>query len=206
MTTMQRKLIGFSLDHMAFLEDQIVVLDQEIGRHIQESELSQQFQMLQTVPGVKQEAASSLLAELGPDMSVFGSGGKCSAWAGVAPGNNQSAGRKKRAPVLRGNPWIRSTLVECAWSASRKKGSEFQRQYERLQPRLGHKRAIVAVAHALALVIFDVLATGEPYTKPGANPMPQLQTKRLIHHHTRRLRTLRSRLSKPRKVSRKEVT
>jgi len=200
MNTMQRKLIGFSLDHMAFLEEQIRTLDQEIAAHIQVSELQRPHQNLQTVPGVKQEAASSLLAEFGPDMKVFGSGAKCSAWAGVAPGNNQSAGHKKRAPALHGNPWVRSTLVECAWSASRKKGSEFQHQYERLKPRLGHKRAIVAVAHSLALVIFAVLSTGEPYTKPGANPMPETKAAKLIRHHTRRLKTLRNRLTRQTKV------
>lgn len=195
MNAMQGKLIGFSLDHMAFLEEQIMALDQEIATHIRASELQRQHQNLQTVPGVKQEAASSLLAEFGPDMKVFGSGAKCSAWAGVAPGNNESAGKKKRAPALHGNPWVRSTLVECAWSASRKKDSEFQHQYERLKPRLGHKRAIVAVAHALALVVFEVLATGEPYTKPGANPMPETKAAKLIRHHTRRLKTLRKRLT-----------
>jgi transposase len=194
MQPMQRKLIGFSLDHMGFLEEQITALDEEIATHVRVSELQHPYEILQTVPGVKQEAAGSLLAELGPDMKVFGSGAKCSAWAGVAPGNNESAGHKKRAPALRGNPWVRSTLVECAWSASRKNGSEFQQQYERLKPRLGHKRAIVAVAHSLALVIFQVLATREPYTKPGANPMPETQTARLIRHHTRRLKTLRHRM------------
>jgi transposase len=194
MTEMQRKLIRFSLDHMAFLEDQIIALDEEIGGHIRTSELQQQHEILQTIPGVKQEAASSILAEFGADMKVFGSGSKCSSWAGVAPGNNESAGRKKRAPALKGNPWVRSTLVECAWSASRKNGSEFQQQYERLKPRLGHKRAIVAVAHSLALVIFQVLSSREPYTKEGANPMPGTKAARLIRHHTRRLRTLRTRL------------
>jgi transposase len=194
MQDMQRKLIHYSLDHMAFLEEQIASLDQEIATHLKKSELQHQYDVLQTVPGVKKEAAASLLAELGPDMKVFGSGAKCSAWAGVAPGNNESAGRKKRAPTLRGNPWVRSTLVECAWSASRKNDSEFQQQYERLRPRLGHKRAIVAVAHSLALTVFQILSTQEPYTKPGASPMPNTQAAKLIRHHTRRLKTLRLRV------------
>jgi transposase len=200
MSAMQRRLIGWSLDHMAFLEEQITALDEEIATHIRASELQRQHQILQTIPGVKQEAASSLLAELGPDMKVFGSPAKCSAWAGVAPGNNESAGRKKRAPALRGNPWVRSTLVECAWSASRKKESEFQHQYERLKPRLGHKRALVAVAHSLTLVIFQVLNSGDPYTKPGANPLPETKAAKLIRHHTRRLKTLRKRLKKQTKA------
>lgn len=197
MSAMQRKLIRFSLEHMAFLEDAILALDEEIAEHIRTSELQHPHQILQTIPGVKQEAASSLLAEFGPDMKVFGSGAKCSAWAGVAPGNNESAGRRKRAPALHGNPWVRSTLVECAWSASRKKDSEFRYQYERLKLRLGHKRAIVAVAHSMALVIFQVLATELPYTKPGANPLPETKAAKLIRHHTRRLKTLRKHLPRP---------
>jgi transposase len=194
MTAMQRKLIGFSLDHMAFLEEQVMALDKEIATHIQGAELQREYQNLQTIPGVKETAAASFLAEFGPDMKVFGSGKKCSSWAGVAPGNNESAGRKKRAPVVRGNPWARSTLVECAWSASRKKGSEFQHEYQKLQPGKGHKRAIVAVAHSLALAIYQVLSTGEPYTKPGATPLPDTQAAKLIRHHTRRLKTLRKRV------------
>jgi transposase len=190
LTAMQSTLIGFSLDHMAFLEEQITALDREIAKHIERSGWQSACQNLQTVPGVKQESAANLLAEFGPDMTVFGSGAKCSSWAGVAPGNNESAGHKKRAPTVRGNPWVRSTLVECAWSASRKKGSEFQRQYQRLQPRLGHKRAIVAVAHALTLMIFDVLATGKPYAQPGADALPPAKAAKLIRHHTRRLKTL----------------
>ena len=193
MNAQHRTLIAFSLDHMAFLEDQITALDGEIAAHLKAAELQGPQRLLQTIPGVQEQAASSLLAELGPDMKVFGSGAKCSAWAGVAPGNHESAGKRQRTSALRGNPWVRSTLVECAWSASRKKDSEFQRLYERLKPRLGHKRAIVAVAHALLLSIFGVLASGEPYTKPGANPMPEEKAAKLIRHHTRRLKVLRSR-------------
>jgi ABC-type spermidine/putrescine transport system permease subunit II len=131
---------------------------------------------LQTIPGVKEAGAASLLAELGPAMNVFGSADKLSSWSGVAPGNNQSAGTKKRAPALRGNPWVRATLTEAAWSASRKKESEFRSEYERLKPRLQHKRAIVAVAHSLAETVFEVLRTGEPYTRPGSTPMPETKT------------------------------
>jgi transposase len=193
MNAQHRQLIDFSLDHMAFVENQIAALDSAIVAHLKASELQTPHRILQTIPGVQEQAASSLLAELGPDMQVFGSGAKCSAWAGVAPGNHESAGKRQRAPTLRGNPWVRSTLVECAWSASRKKDSKFHQLYERLKPRLGHKRAIVAVAHSLLLTIFQVLASGQPYTQPGANPMPETKAAKLIRHHTRRLRVLRSR-------------
>ena len=127
-------------------------------------------------------------------MTVFGTIKKMSAWAGVAPGNNESAGKKKRAPAPRGNPWVRSTLTEAAWSALRKKDSEFKGQSEGWKGRLGHKRTIVAVAHSLVETIFEVLSTGEPYAGSGAKPMPTSQTASLIRHHTRRLKNLCKRL------------
>jgi transposase len=203
MNALHRRLINLSLDHMAFLEEQISTLDEEIVQHIKTHGLEKPYQILQTIPGVKEEAAASLLAEFGPDMEVFGNAKKLSSWAGVAPGNNESAGKKKRAPALRGNPWVRSTLTESAWSASRKKESEFQNEYQRWKPRLGHKRAIVAVAHSLAETVFEVLSTGEPYTKPGASPMPETKAASLIRHHTRRIKNLRKRL-KP-KPERRQV-
>lgn len=88
----------------------IKALDREIVQHIQTSELQRPYQILQTIPRVK--AASGLLAEFSSGMKVFGSGAKCSSWAGVAPENNESAGRKRMAPTLRGNPSVRATLVD----------------------------------------------------------------------------------------------
>jgi len=194
MNALHRRLINLSLDHMAFLEEQISTLDEEIVQHIQAHGLEKPYQLLQTIPGVKEEGAASLLAEFGPDMEVFGNAKKLSSWAGVAPGNNESAGKKRRAPALRGNPWVRSTLTEAAWSASRKKDSEFKDHYDGWKGRLGHKRAIVAVAHSLAETVFEVLSTGQPYTKPGTDPMSETKAAHLIRHHTRRLKTLRKRL------------
>lgn len=195
MSAIHRRLINLSLDHMAFLEEQISELDKSVAEQITTAGVEREQQLLQTVPGIKQEAAACVLAELGPDMRVFGDGEHCSSWSGVAPGNNITGGKRKRAPTLRGNPWTRSLFTECAWSASRKKDSEFRDEYDRYKSRLGHKRAIVAVAHSLVLAVFEVLQTGKPYTKPGANPMPDTKTAKLIRHHTRRIKTLRKRLT-----------
>src|SRR5262249_17372766 len=107
-------------------------------------------------------------------------GARCSSWAGVCPGNNESGGKRKRAPALRGNPWLRTTLIECAWGASNKNESAFQSRYQRLAPRIGHKRAIVAVAHSLVLTLFEVLQSGQVYAGAGADRMPSTKVKRLI--------------------------
>lgn len=98
--------------------------------------------------------------------------------------------------MLRGNPWLRTTLVETAWAASNKKESALQARDQRLAPRIGHKRAIVAVARNLVLIIFDVLSRGQPYTGSGADSMPVTKTKRLIRHHSKRVVTLQKWLAR----------
>lgn len=96
-------------------------------------------------------------------MKQFPDAARLSSWAGICPGNNESAGKHKSRHTTHGNPWFRELLIECAWSASRKKESPFQARYNRLKPKIGHKRALVAVAHALTKAIYHVLATGQPY-------------------------------------------
>jgi transposase len=191
MSDAQRVLIRFSMGHLAFLEEQISQLDEQIFSHIERCGFQGSHALLQTIPGIKKQAAAAILAEVGTDMGVFGTGPRCSSWAGVCPGNNESAGKRKRAPVLRGNPWLRTNLIECAWGASNKTGSVFQTRYRRLAPRIGHKRAIVAVAHSIVLVLFDVLSRDQPYTGSGADAMPVTKAQRLIRHHSRRIATLR---------------
>ena len=197
MGDIQRELIRMSLEHMAVLENQIAHLDEVIFRHIEACGLRREHELLQTIPGVKKQAAASILAELGPDMKVFGSGAKCSSWSGVCPGNNESAGKRRRAPVMNGNPWLRSTLVECAWAGANRKDSALRQRYQRLSPRIGHKRAIVAVAHTLVLSAFEVLSKDRPYEGLGADPLPTSKVEHLVRHHTRRLRTLKRWLPAP---------
>jgi transposase len=191
-----RFLITRAMRHMAFLADEIQTLDQEIERSIAGAELDHPYQLLQTIPGIRTQAASTLLAEGGPDMKQFPTPANFSSWSGTAPGNNESAGKRKRSPTLRGNPHMKTALVESAWSASRTNGSEFQDRYQRLQSRLGHKRAIVAVAHLLAIRIYQVLDSGLPYQNRGATPNPT-SVRRLIRHHTRRLKHLHRWLTDP---------
>jgi hypothetical protein len=122
-------------------------------------------------------------------MKQFPRAANFSSWSGLAPGNNESAGKRKRAPAMKGNPHIKTALVEAAWSASRTKQSEFEDRYQRLRPKLGHKRAIVASAHTLALRIYEVLQNGLPYQPHGGHLNPR-SVNRLVRHHTRRLRCL----------------
>ena len=185
-----KTLVRSSMRHMVFLELEIEQLDALIAALIRSSQQQQPYELLQTIPGIKGEAAATLLAETGAEMKQFPDAGQLSSWGGVCPGNNESAGKHKSRHTTHGNPWFRATLIECAWAASRKKGSAFQLKYNRLKPQVGHKRALVAVAHALVKVIYYVLATGEVYRENLPQALTEVQRQRVIRHHTRRLRRL----------------
>ncbi|HLJ17600.1 MAG TPA: IS110 family transposase [Bryobacteraceae bacterium] len=189
MRTSHRTLIRHAMRHMAFLAEQIEALDQDIAQLIHEANLSGAYELLQTIPGIRAQAAATILAESGPDMKQFPTAANFSSWSGLAPGNNESAGKRKRARAMKGNPHIKTAVVEAAWSASRTKQSEFEDRYQRRKSNLGHKRALVATAHTLAIRIYEVLSSGAPYQRPG-EPLTPRAIKRLVRHHTRRLKCL----------------
>ena len=186
----QKELIRSSMRHMVFLEMEIGQLDGLIAGLIESSHQQEQYELLQTIPGIKQEAAANLLAEIGPDMKQFPDAAHMSSWGGICPGNNESAGKHKSRHTTHGNPWFRATVIECAWSASRKKGSAFQGRYQSLKPKIGHKRALVAVGHALVKAVYYVQAKKEPYRENAREPLSENQHRRVVRHHTRRLRRL----------------
>jgi transposase len=184
-----RTLIRHAMRHMAFLAEEIESLDRDIATLIRDANLTEAHQLLQTIPGIRAQAAATILAESGPDMKQFPTAANFSSWSGLAPGNNESAGKRKRAPALKGNPHIKTAVVESGWSASRTKHSEFEDRYQRLKQRIGHKRAIVACAHTLAIRIYEVLSTGTAYQHSGGT-LTSRSARRLVRHHTRRLNCL----------------
>jgi transposase len=117
-----RRMLRLSLEHMAFLEQQISTIDGEVLQLIEREGYQGPFSLLLSVPGVQEISAAALLAETGPDMSVFPSEAQLSSWIGVAPGNRISAGKNKSGATVRGNRWARTTLVECAWGGRREEG------------------------------------------------------------------------------------
>jgi len=135
LTEHHRGLIQHSMRHLAFLEDEIAELDDEIARKTESASLHPAMELVETIPGIKKTAAAAILAETGNDMTQFPKASKLPSWIGVCPGNNESAGRCKSGQTTKGNPWARRALVECAWSATRKKDSATQELYERLKPR-----------------------------------------------------------------------
>ncbi len=148
------RLIEGELDLMELLERQIAELDEQIREATEP--FAPQLELLQSLPGVKSITARDIIAEIGPDMSRFGPAKRLSSWAGVAPGNNESAGKRRKGRTNKGNRYLRRVLVQCAWAA-RKTPTFLGRTFRRLEGRLGRKKAAMAVAHKILVIIYHVL-------------------------------------------------
>jgi len=181
-------LIGQILAHIDALDEAIAQVQVEIERRL--APFEEVLALLQTIPGIKAIAAAAILAEIGPDMSRFPSAGHLASWAGLCPSNKESAGKRMKGPVNRGNVWLRAIMGEVAWASIRTKASYFSAQYHRLARRRGKEKAAIAVAHSLLVVIYHVLNTGQPYRELGADYFVQLDATRIQHHHVRRLEQL----------------
>jgi len=122
-----------------------------------------QMELLVTIPGIKEHSAACIISEIGTDMKSFTSASALVGWAGLRPRNDQSAGKIKGRKTLHGNKYLRIMLVQCAWGASRTKGSTFMARYQRLRKRMHHNKALIANARKLLVVTWNILAKKEPY-------------------------------------------
>jgi len=150
----------------------------------------EQCQSLQQIPGVSRVVAAVIIAELGTDMTVFRSAQHAAAWAGVCPGNNESAGKRKRAGARKGNVHLRTALVEAGIAASHKKGSYLRDKFYRLRARRGTKRAAMAIGHKILIAAYYMLSTRAPYKDLGASYLDGFEKRRTTRNLVRRLEQL----------------
>ena len=183
----QRYLLTRQLAHLEFLSREIDELDQEVARRVDPFE--ETVQAVDTIPGIGRRTAETIVAEMGTDMAQFPSAGHLSSWAGVCPGNNRSADQRKRSPTRKGNNWLKTALVEAAKSAGRTK-TYLGAQYQRLSRRVGASRAAVAVAHTIAVILYKVIKTGEPFSDLGHSYFEERDRAAITRQAVRRLERL----------------
>jgi len=172
-----RFLLKMHLDHIEFLADQIQNLDEEI--QIRMVPFHVQSSLIQTIPGISNISAASIIAEIGTDMSQFPDEAHLSSWAGICPGNNESAGVKKNSKIRKGDKFLKATLTEVAWAASRSKDSAYSAVYNNIAKRRGRKRALVALGHRILIDVYKTMKFQVPYKDVGAEVVYQRKTKNL---------------------------
>jgi transposase len=145
---------------------------------------------LAEVPGFSRRVAEVVLAEVGADMGPFPSADHLCSWAGLCPGNDESAGRRRSGRTTKGGRWLRAALVQAAWAASHTKGTAFAARYRRLAARRGKKRALVALAHTMLGIVYHLLKRGVRYEELGADYLGRSQQERLTRQLVRRLERL----------------
>ena len=156
------------LDQVEYLEKQIEAFDARIEAVMTPLE-REAVERLDEVPGFDRRAAENVLAEIGTDMTRFPTSGHLSSWAGMCPGNNESAGKRRSGRMTDGNKWLKRTLNQTGWTAARKNGSYFQAQHRRLTKRRGPKRATMAVGHSQLCVVYEMLKNNTRYADLGGN-------------------------------------
>lgn len=184
----QRFLLGKQLDQLEFLDRQIADLNLEVEQRLRPFEAL--LVRLDAIPGIGPRNAEQILVEVGTDMSRFPTAAHFASWAKLCPGNDESAGKRRSGRTGRGSRWLRSTMVEAAWSASRVRNSYFAAQYHRLVPRRGKRRAAVAVAHSMLIAIYHLIKDGTVYQDLGPNHFDELDRQRITHRALRRLQAL----------------
>lgn len=181
-------LITEHLNHIDYLDDSITRFTSEINRRLMEE--VKEIELLDTIPGVSARTAEILLAEIGTDMARFPSAKHLSSWAGMCPGNNESAGKRKTGKTRKGSKWLRQVLTEAAHGAAATKNTYLGALYRRLAPRRGMRKALVAVGHAILVIVYHVLKRGEPYQDLGANYFDERDQQNVRRRLVRRLEQL----------------
>ena len=187
-TEHQRWMVSQELQHLTNLETQIATATQEIAnRMVPHSEM---IRRLMTIPGVDRLVAWTLVAELGPDMTVFPDADHAAGWGGMCPGNKITGGKRLSGLTRKANPYLRRALTEAAWAASHTKNCYLAALYRRFRGRLGHNKAIFAVAHQILLVVYTMLRKGEDYREFGGDYYDRQNKPRTVHRLVDRLARL----------------
>lgn len=189
----QRLMLKLMLKHIEELEAEIDILDNEIKKRLQYNQ--EKVKWIDDIPGVGERSAQTIIAEIGTDMSVFPSDAHLASWAGMCPGNHESAGKRKSGKTRKGNNTLRSTLTECAKAAGHTKNSYLSSQYHRIAARRGKNRATVAVGHTILTIVYHILRNNVPYKELGSDFFEQRRKNDIIRKSVKRLESLGMKVS-----------
>ena len=187
-TRHHRLLLRLHLQQIAAINAAIEQIDREVDAQVEP--FRAMIALLTTIPGVDELSACVILAEIGRDMSRFSTAGHLISWAGLCPRNDESAGKRRSTRMRKGAPWLKTTLVQCAVAAARKKASYLQAQFHRLRARRGAKKAIGAVAASILTAAYHMLKTGALYEDLGADHFDKRGKGKQIDRLVRRLQNL----------------
>jgi len=187
-TPHHRFLLKLHLDQIDALAKAIVRIDEEVSANVAPFRVA--IEQLSAIPGFSPLAAQVLVSEIGIDMNRFKTAAHLISWAGLCPRNDQSAGKRRSTRMKKGAPWLKTVLVQCAWAASRTKGSYFQAQFHQIRARRGSKKAICAVAASLLTTAYHMLKDGTIYQDLGATHFHQNDSAKQVRRLVNRLENL----------------
>ena len=183
----QRTMLRVQLSQFDALSGAIAAIEAAIETYARP--FAPQMEQLDQIPGIDRIAAATIIGEIGVDMNCFPTPEQFCRWATMAPGNNESAGKKKSGSIGKGNTWLRRIMTQTAWAATRTKNSYFAAQFKRLLRR-GPQRALVAVAHSLLGVIWHMLTRHTAYRELGGDYFQRRNQQHLVRSHVRKLENL----------------
>lgn len=185
---LQKRLLASILNHIDDMTRRIDDMNKIIKDYLDAYE--QAIAAIDELPGIGRTSAETIIAEIGKDMSRFPSSAHICSWAGVSPGNNESAGKRKSGQTTKGNKALKTMLVQCAKAAKNVKSSFFSAQYQRIATRRGKNRATLAVAHSMLIAIYHVLKTGTPFKDLGSEYYSQFNREKKISSYLKKLHSL----------------
>jgi len=183
-----RRMIRTSLEHITAMEEILATVEQKIAEKI-DLHFKEEFELLKTIPPVK-DSASVIIAEMGVNMDLFPTEAHLASWAGMSPGNNESAGKRKSGATTHGNIHLKTILTEFAWIASKMKGTYLWSKYQSLVGRKGKKKTLVAVGHKILISAYHILKYRVPYKELGANYLDERKRDRIARSYIKRLSNL----------------
>ncbi len=188
LTDRHRFLLRLHLRQVDALAEAVAEIDAEVDRDL--DPFRRAVRQLRGIPGVSDLTAQVIVSEIGIDMRRFPTAGHLISWAGLCPRNDESAGKRRSTRLRKGAPWLKTTLVQCAWAASRKRASYLQAQFQRLRHRRGPKKAICAVAASILTAAYHMLRDGTFYQDLGANHFHPGSAEDQAHRLARRIAKL----------------